>query len=581
YGFTTPAGIVNLTMKRPTPSAYIAATLFGDAYGALGGDLDASNTWGPVSTRINALYGSVDSGINNARGHRSLFSAALDLKPIESVTVNLDGEYVLKQVNEPGVFDYKRLPTPTPGNLYPALQLPPLLDPTVNFGPAWASNHAEERNLLSAVKWRISPAWDLSVSYGSSHLVRDRHFNTIDLDTYGPNTNGSGLLSISLQPGATFDNSNYRADLAGAEDLWFMKHEFLFGVSQNIRDSFNSTVVTATCPAATPSGPGVTCVQNVFAPIAIPYTPFPAITGTRARINDIGYYLFDRIQMAPWLQLLAGARRTDYTETNLSGGAVKFKAEPTPFSYGAIVKPWSWMSIYASYVQGLETTPAAPISAANAGATLPATQSTQQEAGIKLEALSGLLVQIAYFDIRRGSAYINGANVYVLDGRAQYRGAEFSVTGEATPNWSLYVTGQVLDATQIAGADTQITTNPTTGTVTVVPTVVGRQIENTPKYTFSFASEYRLPKFLPGFSLNGGVYFVGRRAVNQFNQAFIPGYTLFDLGAAYALKLYGKETTIRLMGQDIGDKRYFSSTGGNFVAQGPPRMVKFSLTTRL
>jgi iron complex outermembrane receptor protein len=239
------------------------------------------------------------------------------------------------------------------------------------------------------------------------------------------------------------------------------------------------------------------------------------------------------------------------------------------------------MSIYASYVQGLETTPAAPISAANAGATLPATQSTQQEAGIKLEALSGLLVQIAYFDIRRGSAYINGANVYVLDGRAQYRGAEFSVTGEATPNWSLYVTGQVLDATQIAGADTQITTNPTTGTVTVVPTVVGRQIENTPKYTFSFASEYRLPKFLPGFSLNGGVYFVGRRAVNQFNQAFIPGYTLFDLGAAYALKLYGKETTIRLMGQDIGDKRYFSSTGGNFVAQGPPRMVKFSLTTRL
>ena len=35
YGFTTPAGIVNLTMKRPTPDPYLAATLFGNAYGAV------------------------------------------------------------------------------------------------------------------------------------------------------------------------------------------------------------------------------------------------------------------------------------------------------------------------------------------------------------------------------------------------------------------------------------------------------------------------------------------------------------------------------------------------------------------
>ena len=72
YGFTTPAGIVNLTMKRPTPDPYLAATLFGNEYGALGGHVDASNTWGLFGARVNAVYGSVDSGIDNTRGHRSL-----------------------------------------------------------------------------------------------------------------------------------------------------------------------------------------------------------------------------------------------------------------------------------------------------------------------------------------------------------------------------------------------------------------------------------------------------------------------------------------------------------------------------
>ena len=328
--------------------------------------------------------------------------------------------------------------------------------------------------------------------------MRDRHFNTIDLDTYGPDTTGDGLLTIGQQPGATFDNSNYRAEIAGALNLGFMQHQLLLGASQNIRDAFNSTNVPATCPGATPTAPRVTCTQNVFDPVDIPETTFPARTGTQARINDIGYYLFDRIEMTNWLQVLAGVRKADYTETNLDTGAITFQDKPTSISYGAVVKPWRWMSIYGTYIEGLESTPAAPMTAANFGATLPATDSKQREAGIKIEPHPGLLIQAAYFDIERGSAFVNGANLYVLDGRARFRGTEFSVTGEVMPDWSLYATGQFLDAKQISGADTLITTNPMTGVVTVVPTVVGRKIENTPERTFSLASEYRFSSAAAG-----------------------------------------------------------------------------------
>jgi iron complex outermembrane receptor protein len=576
YGFTTPAGIVNLTMKRPTPEPYLATTLFGNEHGGLGGHVDAGNTWGRFGARVNALYGDVASGIDSTRGHRSLVAGAFDVSPSDSVTLSLDAEHILKRVNEPGVFRYIRLPRSTPSDLYPALQLPPLIDPTRNFGPDWASNRAEERNVLAAVNWKISPAWALSASYGQSHLVRDRRFNTIDLDQYGPTTDGDGLLSISLQPGATFDNENYRAEIAGALSLWSMQHELLIGVTQNIRDGFTSASIAATCPGATQTAPRVTCAQNIFRPVDIPETPFPARTGTRTRIEDVGYYLFDRIQVANWLQVLAGVRKADYTERSLDTGATTFDDEPLTHSYGAVLKPRPWISIYGTYIEGLESTPAAPLSAANAGATVAATESTQREAGVKIEPRPGLLLQGAFFDIERGSAFVNAANVYVLDGRARFRGTELSVTGELTPDWSVYATAQFLDAKQISGAPTQITTHPTTGVVTVVPTVVGRKIENTPERTFSLATEYRFASL----GLSAAAYYISERAVNPLNQVFIPGYTLFDLGASYTGTLRDNSLTVRLTGQNVAGREYFSSTGGNVVAQGPPRMVKLSVSVR-
>ena len=580
YGFTTPAGIVNLTMKRPTPQPYLATAVFGNAYGALGGHIDASNTWGALGIRINAVYGSVDSGIDSTRGTRSLLAGAFDLRPSDRLLITLDAEHILKTVNEPGIFRYLHVPAPTPANLYPALQLPPLLDPMINFAPGWALNRAEENNLLTSATWKVSPAWEISVSYGFSHLVRDRHATSIDLNTYGPGTDGSGLLTISLQPGAMFDNSNYRAELAGAFDIGFTRHQFLLGASQNIRDSFNSTTFSATCPGATPDAPRVECSQNIFHPVPIPETTFPPRTGTQARINDIGYYLFDRIELAPWLHLLGGVRKVDYTETNPSAHAVTFHASPWPLSYGAILKPLPWMSIYGTYIEGLESTSPAPLVAVNAGEMLPATDSRQYEGGIKIEPEPGLLIQGAYFDIERGSAFLNGANVYVLDGRARFRGVEMSVTGELTPTWSVYLSGQLLDAKQVSGAPTVITTNPTTGAVTVVPTVVGRTIEDAPSRTLSLASEYRFSGVLKGFSANGGAYYISDRAVNQFNQAFIPGYTLFDVGGAYERAWAASIVTFRLEAENVTDKRYFSSTGLSIVGQGPPRMVRFSVTSR-
>ena len=191
-----------------------------------------------------------------------------------------------------------------------------------------------------------------------------------------------------------------------------------------------------------------------------------------------------------------------------------------------VLKPKSWLSFYGS-IEGLESTAAAPITSANAGVVLPAATSKQTEGGVKIEPLRGLLFQAAYFNIDRASTYVNANNVYVEDGRARNRGTELSLTGEINRHLSIYASELILDAKQISGASTVIS-----GT-TVVPTAVGREIDNTPKRTWSVAGEYRFGGLASGFSVTGGAYYIGPRAINNLDQAYVPGYTLFDAGFAY------------------------------------------------
>jgi iron complex outermembrane receptor protein len=417
----------------------------------------------------------------------------------------------------------------------------------------------------------------LTVSGGTSHLVRSRRFNTLNPLNL---TTGEGTLAISLQPDLTFKNVNTRAELAGTFNTWFLTHEVLIGASQNVRDAFNSTSVAANCPGATPTAPRVTCTQNFYNPRDIPETAMPVRTGNETRIDDVGYYFFDRIKVTEWLQLLGGVRVSEYEESNRTTHTTTFDASPTSISYGAVVKPLSWISVYGTYIEGLESTPGAPSTAVNQGAQLPATESEQREAGIKIEPTPGLLLQAAYFDIDRASTYVNGANLYVQDGRASYEGWELSLSGEVTRDLSLYASALFLDAIQESGAPTVITTNPTTGAVTVAPTAVGKLIENSAKETFSIAGEYRLDALLEGFSVTAGAYHTGRRAVNSLNQAFAPGYTLYDAGFAYDTAFGDTEMTFQLNAQNITNERYFASTGGFLLAQGGPRLIKFLIATK-
>src|SRR5258705_3734135 len=132
-------------------------------------------------------------------------------------------------------------------------------------------------------------------------------------------------------------------------------------------------------------------------------------------------------------QARPGAPRTDHPNTARGvPSAVKNRSPSSP----VLFKPWKHTTLYASYIEGLEEGGTAPLSTNNPGQVLPAGVSKQKEAGVRTEAFSGVQASLAYFTIERPNAITNAANFFVLDGRTEYKGVEYSVTGELGKDWS-------------------------------------------------------------------------------------------------------------------------------------------------
>lgn len=539
YGFATPSGIVNLVTERPALTPLTRVQLQGDVNGSVGVHADVSRSFGTAGVRINAGTSILETGVRRTEGTRSFVTAAFDWKPADGVQLLLDAEYIYKTITEPTEFSL----TAVNG----MITLPPLLSSRQNLGADWMQARGRETNLLARVNYDFASGWRLAAAVGRSYLTRDRAYSSFG--RYDPVT-GNGTLTVAQTTGNDYTNIVYRGDLSGTIATGPIKHSVLVGVAFQTRDGNVPTAVRQSF------------AQNLYSPVLIPYQPSPPrIIPNPTRTEDLGVYVFDRASLGDWLQATIGWRKTRYTDVSRTSA---YEVKPDTLSYGVMVKPVRWVSVYANYIEGLEPGPIAQQIANNAGEILPAAVSRQKEAGVKIEPLAGLLLTGTYFHIARPSAYLNSAKVFVQDGEAVYEGGEFSASGELGKDLSITASAMTLSARQRTGA----------------VDVVGKRIENAARFSGSVFAEYRLPA-VPGLSMSAGMFWVGRRAVNALNQGYVPGYETFDLGLAYRFDLLGKRATLRAYGDNITDRRYWASTGSSLLAQGLPRTVRVSLSLDL
>ena len=290
------------------------------------------------------------------------------------------------------------------------------------------------------------------------------------------------------------------------------------------------------------------------------------------------------------LTILAGANYTSLGRTNW--GSYNSPATLTlPNGYGAaqvtptvaaLYKVLPWITVYASYQQslqdGIDVQSTATTIYTNSGQILPPTLGQQLELGAKATVGKNLLLTAALFDINKANQYTqsnpNGTYTVTESGREDHKGIEFTATGKATDELTLF------------GGLTFM--NPRIVNDPAAPWQNGQLAQNVSPVSGKFYVEYGIPyldtaPFLQGLTLIGGFRFASGYAgtlptsyANIPNIERLPGYSVGDIGLRYSTKVYNREVIFRFNINNIANTAYWQVNG----VEGSPRTFLTSMQVK-
>ena len=544
YGFTSPSGVVNFVTKRAGSTPVSSLGLSVDQYGSAVATADIGRRFGDngeYGLRINAAGGTLGSymdGVGN--GNRAFLSAAFDWRVTQRLTLKADFEHERRRTTEQvGI----QLPAAVGGTI----ALPAAVDPKKLVGPSWARFQTETTNAQLRADYALSDDWSLTVEAGRAHTERERNLPVFRF-------NGNTAAAVATGAGSIRGNSQrtdvtselLRAELFGTLRTGAVRHEVTLGASRTDFSQdpvYQRAYTIASQNLYRPSAPGTAAWG------AVPTAPTTAALDTR----DTGLYLVDRMQLSSQWQLIGGLRHSSYRSDQ---GTDHYDVTKTTPLAALVCKPTDRLSVYASYAQGLEPGEAGPAGTVNEAQRLQPGVSKQKEIGLRWLAGNGTLWSAALFDIAQPGYYTNAANVYVADGTKRYTGLELSAQGQLSRQLGWQASAQWLDP-RFEGIGLAYD---------------GKRPENAARRTASAFLSYDIAA-VTGLSVNGGAYFTGRRPVNDLNQGFLGGNTVFAAGLRYMTRVQGLRTTWQLNVENLADKRYWAA-GGSRLAAGAPRTVK-------
>ena len=310
---------------------------------------------------------------------------------------------------------------------------------------------------------------------------------------------------------------------------------------------------------------------NLYDPIVDASEQMPTSYPTIVPYADnryVSYTLTDQMSMLDdKLQVILGARYQDIDTKNLYK-KTKYSSDKLSPSLGLVVKPFGEdLSFYASYVEGLsEGVTVSDITyptATNKGETLAPYQTKQYELGTKYQ-VGSWLNTLALYQIEKPEVYQDTVTKAVKDdAETRSRGIEFSTAGQLTEDLSLMANLAYIDAEYVkSGTASQ----------------VGNTVIGTPDFTAGLGLDYKIP-VVEGMSVNARASYVSEQYLNTDNSLELPDYTILDLGAKYATKIGGVNTTFRANVNNLTDEKYWSGVfGSNYAILGAGRTYKFGVT---
>ena len=549
YGFTSPAGVVNFVTKRAGSKPVTTVGMTVDQNGTAVATIDVARRFGQenqVGVRVNAAGGPLGSALNNVGdGNRKFASAALDWRVSHQLLLKADLEYDRRKVTEEAAVT---LPTAVNG----VITLPRAVDPRALVGPDITTFEARTRNAQLRADYEFNDSWALTLEASHSDMARDRRLAIFKFTNPAAVATGAGSITGNMQHHVV-GSDLLRAELFGVVRTGIFKHELTLGLTrtEKTQDPIYQRNYTV-------------AAQNLYDPVTITSVKYGAVptVPTTAGLDsrDVGIYALDRIELSPQWQTVLGVRREIYQSNQ---GADHYDVSKNTPMASLIYKLTPSLSFYGSFAQGLEEGETAPTGTVNQNVHMAPGVSKQAELGSRWRTAGNTLVSAALFQIKRPGYYTNSANVFSSAGEELYRGVELATQGQLTRQLAWQTSAQLLDPTfRNLNADYN-----------------GKLPENAAKQTASAFLSYAFDA-VAGLSVNGGLYYTGRRPVNDLDQAWLGGNTLFSVGSRYLTQIAGKQTSFQVNVDNAADKQYWAGAGTRLAA-GLPRIIKLTMKVDL
>ena len=428
--------------------------------------------------------------------------------------------------------------------------LPPEIERDVYYGQDWVDITTVQANLGFYARayfgdWTLRTGWIRSMNY---RLEQGENFFR--------NTQPDGVTdrSVLFLPGNKLSSWSGETRLSRVFTEGPRRHTFHL--------SFRGRLKTRTFGGGTTVslGPGVIGVED---PEPLPHYTLGPLSKSKVKQGNGGIAyegLWPKVG-----EISLGVQKSFYERRSDQPGlpSVYSKDQPLLINGTLALYLTDALVAYGSFTRGLEESGEAPQNAANRGEAVPATRTTQIDAGVRYVITPRLRFVAGVFEVTKPFFNLDTTNVFTQLGDVRHRGVELSLSG------------QPLDGLTVVG-----------GTVLLEARVTGQAVTAgrlgaQPLGRYPRVSRLNLqygPKSWHGFSIDGQVENIASRYANLLNTVRAPGYTTLNLGARYVFRVGTSGAAFRFQAQNITDTFAWTISPTATFAPIDQRRFVFSMT---
>ena len=540
-------GTVNVVPKRATDAPITQFTASYASGAQFGGAIDFGRRFGDskqFGVRFNGLYRDGETSIQWNNEALALGVFGLDFRG-ENVRLSADFGYQDQRID--GLVSYPYILSGVPVPAAPVA--------SQTFGQPWT--WAQRKDLFGVVRGEVDITEGLT-AYASFGAKDDRSM-ALGVNQLLSGSNAS-LTTTPLTTSTFSTTQTLEAGLRGAAVTGGISHAL----------NFNATTLWTQGGAGFRFGTGFS--SNLYQPTFMPQAGLLIPTVPKSNDSTLVSIAFSDTLSAfdGRLQLMLGARQQFISSNNYNNTTGiwtdSYTASVLSPAVGLVVKPWTNVSVYANYIEGLQQGVVVGPTYTNAGEVFAPYKSRQYEAGIKLD-WGKFTTTVSAFQISQPSAIANAStNTLSVNGEQRNSGIEFNTFGEPIEGVRLLGGFMLLDAvlTKTAGGQQD-----------------GWTAAGAPAFRLNLGGEWDTP-FVRGLTLNSRLIYTSSQYVDvDFPRRSIPDWARVDVGVRYTFEqAAGKPLTLRFNVENVFNANYWSAVGqGNFLVEAPPRTFLLSMTT--